>query len=66
MTALIVIATLYCFFRLCKLALSQGRQIENQKNLIKNMTKWEEKYKAKNDFDADMDAQDSKWGKHKI
>ena len=66
MTALIVIAILYCLFRLCKLALNQGRQIENQKNLIKNMNKWEEKYKAKNDFDADMDAQDSKWGKHKI
>jgi len=47
-------------FRLAKHALHQGRRIEEQKKLIENMTKWEENHKA------DMDAQDSKWGKHKI
>ena len=66
MTGLTILIGIYIIFRLGKHALRQGRMIEEQKELIKNMTKWEDKYKAKNDFDADMDAQDSKWGKHKI
>ena len=66
MTGLTILIGIYIIFRLGKHALRQGRMIEEQKELIKNMTKWEDKYKAKNDFDADMEAQDSKWGKHKI
>ena len=33
-------------FKLTKHALQQGRRIEEQKKLIENMTKWEEKYKS--------------------
>jgi len=60
MTGLAILISIYIMFRLAKHALHQGRRIEEQKKLIENMTKWEENHKA------DMDAQDSKWGKHKI
>ena len=68
MVALITILILLFIFRLTKLCFSQVNQIENQKQLIENMTRWEEKYKSdkKEEFLADMDAQDPKWGKHKI
>ena len=68
MVALITILVLYFIFRLTKICIRQANQIENQKQLIENMTRWEEKYKSdkKEEFIADMDAQDPKWGKHKI
>jgi len=45
MTGLTILIGIYVIFRLGKHALRQGRMIEEQKELIKNMTKWEDKYK---------------------
>tara|TARA_R100000278_G_scaffold117706_1_gene97819 strand:+ start:893 stop:1048 length:156 start_codon:yes stop_codon:yes gene_type:complete len=49
MVALITILVLYFIFRLTKICVRQANQIENQKQLIENMTRWEEKYKKDND-----------------
>lgn len=49
MVALITILVLLFIFRLTKLCLSQANQIENQRKLIENMTRWEEKYKKEKD-----------------
>ena len=45
MTGLAILIGIYIIFRLTKHALHQGRRIEEQKKLIENMTKWEEKNK---------------------
>ena len=64
MVVLITITVLYLIFKLGEFCLKQAKRIEDQKELIKNMNKWD---KEKNkEFLADMDAQDPKWGKHKI
>ena len=64
MVVLIIITVLYLIFKLGQFCFNQAKRIEDQKQLIKNMEKWQE---AKNkDILADMDAQDPKWGKHKI
>ena len=49
MVALTTILVLYFIFRLIKICVRQANQIENQKQLIENMTRWEEKYKKDND-----------------
>ena len=64
MVVLITITVLYLIFKLGQFCFNQAKRIEDQKQLIKNMDKWD---KEKNkEFLADMDAQDPKWGKHKI
>ena len=49
MVALITILILLFIFRLIKICVRQANQIENQKQLIENMTRWEEKYKKDKD-----------------
>ena len=64
MVVLITITILYLIFKLGQFCFNQAKRIEDQKELIKNMDKWDKEKNKK--FLADMDAQDPKWGKHKI
>lgn len=65
MVVLITITVLYLIFKLGQFCLKQAKRIDDQKQLIKNMESYD-KQKRKEQFLADMDAQDPKWGKHKI
>ena len=65
MAILIISLVLFGTYKLGKYALEEGRRIQQQQELIKNMKSYDQK-KRKEEFLADMDAQDPKWGKHKI
>jgi flagellar biogenesis protein FliO len=65
MITLIILLILFATYLLGKYALQEGRRIHQQQELIKNMNAHDQKRK-KEEFLADMDAQDPKWGKHKI
>ena len=45
MAASIIILTLWIIYKLCKYALQQGIQIEQNNKLKRNMKKWEKKNK---------------------
>lgn len=62
MELLIIGIILLGTIRLGAYAIDHGRQVEEMKKFKKNL----KKFNLDKEHKADMDAQDSKWGKHKI
>jgi len=62
MELLIIGIVFLAIIRLGAYALDHGRQVEEMKKFKENLKKFD----LDKNHKADMDAQDSKWGKHKI